>query len=211
MYGQNTEKSLGKVIFKTALKALAAVLAALIIAFAVMSLAFPRTMAGIFESLGDYAFATGYASLSYTYTGDPEDLARCVDDSMLAYNDGNIISYGESLIQHEKFGEICAARDEAIEDFDYRQVVYGNVAAAKYRTGDKNGAIQTAQSALEDGTFPAGNAFGTLALAVIKADDGETAQKIIDGLPAAPQDEEELDYYNKIINALKKLTDEGEV
>lgn len=204
---------MGKVIFKTALKALAAVLAALLIAFAVMSLAFPRTMAGIFESLGEYSFATGYASLSYTYTGDAEDLARCVDDSVLGYNDGNIVGYGESLIAHEKFDEVCVNRDTANGlSFSYKQFVYGNIAAAKYRTGDKDGGVETAKAALEgEEGFPSGNAYITLSLAVIKAGDGATAQKVLESLPAAPSDADELKYYNAIKDELNKLTDEGEV
>ncbi len=194
---------MGKVVLKTALKVVAAILAALVLAFGVMSLAFPRTMAQIFENFGNYSMATGYASLSYTYYGEAEDLGRCFEYSVFSYNDGDAISYGEKLIEHEKFGELCEERKST--GIDYKQFVYGNISAAKYRKGDLDGAIATALSGDAENV----NAFGTLTIAVVKANDKTAANRILEELPAEPSNPENAKYYNAIKSELTKLTQDG--
>ena len=85
------------VVVKTALKTLLGVIIALLIAFAIASLGFPGSMASLFENWGNYSLATGYASLSYSYSGNAEDLARCFQDSVLAGNDGDIVRSAKSF------------------------------------------------------------------------------------------------------------------
>lgn len=194
---------MGKVILKTALKVVAAVLGALVLAFGVMSLAFPRTMAQIFEKFGSYSVAAGYSSLSYTYYGEVGDLGRCFEDSVFAYNDGDTVSYGEKLIKHEKFNELCEERKSS--GIDYKQFVYGNISAAKYRKGDLDGAIAAALAGDAENV----NAFGTLTIAVVKANDKQAASRILQELPAEPSNPENAKYYNAIKNELTKLTQDG--
>ena len=71
----------------------------IVIAFSVVSFAFPQNMAEMFENLGNYSFAVSYASLRYKYTGDCYDLARCAEDSILARADDKIVRYAGELTQ----------------------------------------------------------------------------------------------------------------
>ena len=103
-----------KVIIKTALKTLLALIIVLALAFVGLSLGYPSGMAGFFENCGMYSFAKGYASLSYTYSGNISDLARCFNDGVMAGDDGNTANRGNELISNEKFEEFCIAETERL-------------------------------------------------------------------------------------------------
>lgn len=194
--------SLSKIIVKTILKTVLGLVAVLAVAFLIMSLGFPQTMAGICEKTGAYNLATGYASLRYAYTGSAEDLDRCAGDSILAGNDENIVKYCGSLVKEDEFTEICLKYEG---NGDYRQYVYSKLAAAQYRTGDKEGALASAQEALEGvGGFPAGNAIAALATEVAEARDKDTASKLLAVIEKiSPVGDEESVYYNRVKNILK--------
>lgn len=191
-----------KVIYKTALKALLAVIIALVLAFGVASLAFPQSMASMCEKLGNYSGAVSYASLRYTYTKNVDDLARCADDSILAKSDGKIVKYCGKLVEHEDFDEVC--KKKSTELLDYRQSVYGNLSAAQYRKGETQTAIQTAVKAMEGvNGFPKNNAFVFLTLEVQKKADKDTAVLILEEIKNY---EDQSVTYNAVKNVLTNLT-----
>lgn len=201
-----------KVIFKTALKTLLLVAILALVAFGIASLGFPSEMAELCEKSGNYSLATGYASLSYTYSKDVNDLNRCFIDSVYAKNDGDIIKFGDKLIADEKFEEVCQSNSKTVQTnggtvitIDYRQYVCGNVAAAKYRKGDKNGALETAASAMADVQgFPVNNALAILSLQVIQGRDKDTAVELVKEIEKNHRDAES-DYYNVLVNELTSL------
>ena len=207
---------MSKVILKTALKTLLIVAVVVLVAFGVASLGFPSDMASLCEKSGNYSMATGYASLSYTYSKDVKDLNRCFTDSIYAKNDGNIVKFGDQLIGDEKFSEVCESitvikvivdKKEIERPIDYKQYVYGQVAAAKYRMGDKAQAMETAQEAMtEVEGFPANNALAILSLQVIQSGDKGTAKELLNEITSKHQDES--DYYNVLISELENLSAE---
>lgn len=193
---------MSKIIVKTFIKTVLGLIAILAVAFLIMSFGFPQSMAGMCENVGAYNLATGYASLRYTYTGSAEDLDRCARDSILAGNDENMVKYCGSLVKEDEFTEICLSYDGK---GDYRQYVYSKLTAAQYRTGDKAGALLSAQEALEgvDG-FPAGNALAALATEVAETRDEDTAGKLLAVIEKiSPVGDEESVYYNRVKNILK--------
>lgn len=202
---------MSKVILKTALKTLliAAVLA--LVAFGIASLGFPSEMAGLCERSGNYSMATGYASLSYTYSKNVNDLNRCFIDSVYAKNDNDIVKFGDELISNEKFEEICENNSKKVTAengteiiIDYKQYVHGNVAAAKYRKGNGEEALKTAKNAM-DGVqgFPKNNALSSLALAVIDAGDADFAKTLLEEIQTNHADD--TDYYAALVSELKKV------
>lgn len=206
---------MSKVILKTALKTLLIVAIVVLVAFGVASLGFPSDMASLCEKTGNYSMATGYASLSYTYSKDVKDLNRCFTDSIYAKNDGNIVKFGDQLINDEKFPEVCenitvikvkTDKKEMEIPIDYKQYVYGQVAAAKYRTGNKEQALETAKNAMEgvEG-FPANNALAILSLQVIQSGDKGTAKEL---LKITSKHQDGSDYYNVLISELENLSAE---
>jgi len=139
---------LQKVILKTALKTLLGIFIALILAFTVASLGFPRSMAKMFENWEWYAFSTGYYSLAYSYRGDIDDLAKCAENSILDENDSKIIKYCEKLLAHEDFEGLCERKKNMFGEgltFDYKKFITENLAQAKQRKGIAgSGAFATA-------------------------------------------------------------------
>lgn len=201
-----------KVVFKTAVKAIIGVAILALVVFGVLSLGFPSTMAGLCENTGNFSMAAGYASLSYTYSGDVNDLNRCFADNVQAGNDNDTVRFGEKLIQDEKFGEVCETNSKTVTTengkvfIDYKQFVYGHVACAKYRLGDREAALEAAKSAM-DGVenFPKNNALATLSLQVIQKADKDTAEKILAELERFSPADDEKNYYNTLKSELTKV------
>lgn len=189
-----------KVIIKTALKTLLALIIVLALAFVGLSLGYPSGMAGFFENCGMYSFAKGYASLSYTYTGNISDLARCFNDGVMAGDDGNTANRGNELISNEKFEEFCIAETERL-GLDYRQFVYGNTACAEYRRGQKSEALETALKAVTDkNSFPVNNALAQLAGA---AKGDATVLKLIKAeIESITPQESQKDYYDRVLDSI---------
>lgn len=226
-----------KIIIKTALSTLGIVAGCAVIVFAILSLGFPGTLCGWCEQLGNYGFAVRYASLYYSYTGDVADLARCVEDSILSENDGDITEYCAKLVDDEEFESYCALRDEEINGsiagdddfqditFSYRQYVYGWLAGAHYRGGNTELALGCAIEALDSGfdredftsvgvcdytisKFPPGNALGSLSLSVIEKGDKASGDMLLTVLESASAaDEAEKLYLDTLKGALKALSE----
>lgn len=202
-----------KVIFKTAVKAVFIVAILALIVFGVLSLGFPGTMADLCERTGNYSMATGYASLNYTYSGNVNDLNRCFADSVYAKNDNDIVKFGDKLCADEKFAEVCEINSKTVEtaggtivEIDYRQYVYGNLACAKYRKGDKEGAVSVANTAMEGVQgFPVNNALAILSLQAIQSADKETAQTLKTEVEKFTPAEAEKEYYDILLNELTKV------
>ena len=195
-----------KTICKTALKTLLLLAVVVLVAFGVASLGFPSDMAGLCEKSGNYAMATGYANISYTYTKDVNDLNRCFLDSVHAHNDGNVIKFGEKLIADEKFSEVCESTASLVET-DYKQYVYGRLAAAKYRKGNKDEAVQLALNAMEGVSgFPKNNALAVLSVQVIESGDKDTANILLAEVNSRIPAEGESVYHTALVNELTKAS-----
>lgn len=189
-----------KVIVKTALKTLLAAIIILVLAFAGLSLGYPSGMASFFERCGWYSFAKGYASLSYTYSGNIEDLARCFNDGVMANDDGSTVKFGGELIEKDGFDGLCERETERL-GINYRHFVYGNVSCAKYRRGDKNGALDTAVKAFADkNSFPVNNALTQLAGTA--RGDATTLKLIKAEMESITPLESEKDYYDRVLDSV---------
>lgn len=201
---------MSKVILRTALKTLLAVIIVIIIGFTVLSLGFPKLMASFLEDGGNYSFAAGYASLSYSYSGDVGDLARCVHDYMAAENDEKVAEFGAKLVKHEKFSDYCDSETERLsayydKKFDYRQYICGKIAATKYRLGDNFGTMTIIESAMDHVNFPANNALVQLVLMVQERNDKDFGDEILIYLETITPQESEMVYYNAVKSVLEEL------
>lgn len=195
---------MSKIILKTALKTLLAVFIALIAGFAVLSLGFPRTMASFLEDGGSYSFAAGYCSLSYSYSGDIKDLARCVNDYVAAGDDRHVAEFGDKLVRHENFAEYCDYEKERL-GLDYRQYICGKICYAYYRLGHRFNAMQIVESAMDHVSFPAGNALVQLILLVEDEKDKDFADDILAYMKTITPQESERAYYDAAKSVLENL------
>ena len=201
---------MNNVILKTALKTLLALIMAAVLAFAVASLAFPAHMATLFENMRAYNFAVGYAGLACGYSGTTENLARCLDDSILAGDRVNTVNYGKELVLREGFLEYSQSRTaaerenlpaELREKYDYYNVVYGNIARAQYENGDKDGALQTATDSMANlFGFPVNNPLAALAAAA--SGDKSFAGQLYSAVKAITPTAEQQAYYDEVVAIL---------
>lgn len=201
---------LDKVVVKTAVKTILIILAVLVVVFAVFNFAFPQHMASLTEKMGNYNLAVKYAALRYKYTRDGDDLARCFDDSVLLGNDKYIIEYGEELIDHEDFEEVCQSKNSKYKTFpngkpyNYRFLVVGKVAVAYYNTGKSVEAVNMA--AEENGTtsFADHNPLVILASAVKAKKDAIACALVLEKLDnITPQLQEDINYLEKVKKEVK--------
>lgn len=163
-----------KIILKSASITLAALALAALIVFSMWLLCAPQTMATSCEKTGNYSFAVTCANLRYSYTKSAYDLSRCVDDSILDGNDKLVVKYGEKLISHGKFAEVCKRKSAELSgktgaEFDYKSHICGNVAYSQYARGDLPAAVKAAKKS--------GTEAGFIKLTVAVAERGTDKQK----------------------------------
>ena len=130
-----------KIILISALEGLAALALAALLIFSLWILCAPHTMATASEKAGNYSFAVTCADLKYKYTNKTDDLARCVQDSILAGNDKYIVKYGESFLKKDDFEKTCESRGE-----NFKVYICGNLALAQYNTGSLEKAVETCKT-----------------------------------------------------------------
>lgn len=193
-----------KIVVKTALKTLLIAFIALIAAFMVASFGFPGKMATMCENMGAYSSATLYADLAFNYSRTTSNLARCLDDSVFAGKDENIVKYGDRLIAREDFAAYAEERSAAANGaVDYFGFVYNNLTIAKYNRGDKDGALNTAKTAMEGvSDFPVNNAYAILAIQAASASDAELCQKIYELIVELSPTAEQQNYYLTVLSIL---------
>lgn len=186
------------------------VVALVVVAVAVLHFCFPQVMATFSEKVGNYSLATYYQSQVYKKTGDVNDLTRCVDDAILSGNDEYIVQFGDALVSHEKFDEVCDAKNTRFANIslDFKQYVCGKVAVSKYNLRDFNGAILLAKTANGTATFKNNNALITLSLKIAQAKDVVCATEMLSVLDlVSPTLSADVSRLNQIKQILTDLGD----
>ncbi len=198
---------LQKLVVKTAVKTVLIILGILIAVFAIFNVAFPQHMATVMESVDNYALAVKYANMRYYYTKDGMDLARCFDDSVLSHDDELIIEYGELIVGHSEYEEICLKKNELFGGrFDYNQKVKTSLSLSYYNTGLTLKAIELASSVTGTDGFAEGNALVVLSAAVRSNSDAEGAAEICKVLDVInPTQKNEVSYLNQVKTLLKSI------
>ncbi len=193
-------------IVKTAVKTFLIILCAAVLIFGIVSFACPQHMATFAEQIGNYGIALRYASLRYTYTDDTGDLARCVEDAILAGDDSSVIKYGDEFFEKEDCEQV--ALELYIDtNIDYYGLFSSELVKAYYATGEFGHALELAED-FNDGTdaFEYGCPLMSLAISVISGGDGENAGAMIESLQQlSPSDETQIQYLNDVIERLQAL------
>lgn len=203
---------LERIVVKTAAKTALILLGVLVVAFCVLNLVFPQHMATFTENIGNYTLAVKYASLRYSYTGDVYDLARCVDDSILAEKDDLILDYGEKLLGDEGYAMVVEYKNAQVLNgaMDYDAFVCGKVAVAQYRMGDFDAALELAENSNGTNSFKKGNALAALAVEVRAQRDAESAEKLLAVLDGINSSEEEENKFRDELYRLVRIIAVGQ-
>ena len=207
-FGNNSGWILEKLVVKTAVKTVLIILGILVAVFAVFNFAFPQHMATATEGIGNYELAVKYASLRYYYTKDCGDLARCFDDSVLLGKDEYVLQYGEELVNHKDYAEICRQRNSSQTGsmYDYGHWVNSKLAVSYYNQGKASKAIELAVADNGADSFEYGNAMMSLAAQIKSANDAEAAGVLLGELEKInPADNKEKDYLTQVIDIMRNV------
>ncbi len=177
-----------KIIGKCILSTLAAVATLLIFMISVLCIFFPGTMMGITYNLGMENSSIHFAERAYKSNEDIYFISYATDVAIAEGKRDKIISCGQRLLNNEEFDEFCVRKGDG-----YDLLVTRNVIVAKYKSGDKENAINEAFNSLNGG-FPATNAVVSLLLESINANDKDTVSAVVDKLNTLTVDSEDLVY-----------------
>ncbi len=205
-----------KLVVKTAVKTVLIILGIFVAVFAVFNFAFPQHMASVTESMGNYDLAVKYASLRYYYTKNCDDLARCFDDSVLLGNDKYILDYGENLLRHKDYPDLCRVKNEQQSGtgYDYDRWVKGKLVISYYNTDRKAKAIETAME-LDRGengvlAFEYGSSLMALAARIKTGGDAEAAKAMLAALEeVTPADQTQAENLAQVKIAMNAVISSG--
>ena len=139
--------STDKIILKTILNTLLAILILIVFMFGMLTAFFPSTMMGITYGFGMDGASIYFAERSYNTSGDIYFISYATEVAIGSDDYAKIESCGERFIADSGFDAYCAARNQEIGDVGgtYEQYVYVNVCLAKYETV---GGAKAAESAI---------------------------------------------------------------
>ena len=195
-----------KVILRAVLSTLAAIV--ILIAFMVLALCFifPSTMMQITYDLGMDGASIRNARRAYKYSGDIKYIAYATEVAIGKEDDEYISECGKLFIADDEFVIYCQSRNKALPDGVegvYEQYVYGQVATAEYRLGNKEEAVSVAFDGVES-AFPKNNAVVALLLIAFQNDDYDTLGSIYQGMDEIRSQisSDEMAYFMEIVSLL---------
>ncbi len=164
-----------KVILRTVLTTLAAILTLFVFMFTALTLVFPSTMMEITYDLGMEGASIRFAERAYKNSDLVDYIAYATEVAIETDKDGKIVSCGEKLIADEHFERYCADKESSE---GYRQGIYSQICMAKYELGEGDAAIELASSSIAEGRFPVGNALVALTMTAKVKGDSQTLEKL---------------------------------
>ena len=182
-----------KLVITTAAITLAAIIALISLVYTCLALFSPKTVAGLWSSLGNYGLSVKYYGKQYSKTGDVADLAYlCLKLDERADN-ARAAKYLESLTDDEGFSDYCARADEIGEsEMTAYEYYYGKYAVAVYYGTGIGDAVVVAEKAVSTG-YTEYNAFYVLLIDVetLTASDRQAIAAAITEIKAHLTGEEE--------------------
>ena len=212
--------SVEKIILRSFLSALMAIVILLVFMVGMLVGCFPETMINVSYDMGMEKASVWFAERSYKRHDKIETIAFAttvaIEEGMYA----KIISCGDLMIADEEFEEYCLSKDEenyakygdqtingiAIIEIlgSYDQYVYAQICVAQYKMGDGEGAVERAKD-LTVG-FPRNNALACLFLQASSDGDEVLAQSllgVIEGMNDEAWDDGDKDYREEILSVAK--------
>lgn len=170
--------SVDKVILRTFLTTLTAIIILVASMFLALICVFPQTMMELTYNMGMESSSIYFAEDAYRRTDDVGYIAYATEVAILDDNNAKIVKCGEKLIKDKDFDTYCQKKDaQAQIKTSYEQYVYGQICVAMYKNGKKDEAIERAFALIEN-TFPYNNAVVALLLAANTAQDVQTIEVI---------------------------------
>lgn len=190
---------MNRIVLRSILSTLAAIVALFVGLVLVLSVLFPSTMMGLTYDLGMDDAAIFYARRSYKMSGEVHYIAFATETAIGKDDYAKIHSCGELLLAEEDgFEEYCVRRDEEISRADgtYRNYIYVYLTLAEYEVDGMDDAMALAvegNNGLD--SFKESNAIVVLTVHAMQKND--TA--LVSGVQAIlnsinPTNQAEIDY-----------------
>lgn len=198
---------MSKLFLKAIINTLVGIFAAAVVAWSVITLAFPSALVTVTSNMGWTRVSAWYAASSYVRTRDLNDLAQAVDMSIniVATKKGKIeqgenvkitdddykqvVKYCSILIRMDGFDEFCSSRDSQSAEESQTEVAEGTcknyyytaLVEAYYNTGYKTEALKLAALSLSESTagITSSSAIAVLSYQAIEASDANLCAKIL--------------------------------
>ena len=214
--------SVEKIILRSFLNTLLAILMLLVFMAAMLVAVYPETMMNVSYDMGMEKASIWFAERAYKRHDKIDTIAFATTVAMEEHMYGKVISCGEKMIRDDEFAGYCQAKNDAnaekygnqtvdgtpdgikIVDVlgDYDQFVYAQISIAKYKTGDKAGATKRAVELTVD--FPRNNAVACLLLEADYDGDEHLVQVLLtemDNMYSDAWDTDDKAYFNEIRSA----------
>ena len=168
---------LDKVIIRTVLHTLAAIGVLFVIMICALCFIYPATMMEITFDLGMEKASIRNARRAYKYTDDLYFMAYATETAILIDDNKKIVQCGEELLTEENYNNFMAY--SATKKENYEQYICAQVSLAKYYSGDKQGAVDTAFMLIEkENNFPTNNAAAALWVETLVNNDSAWSEVI---------------------------------
>jgi tetratricopeptide (TPR) repeat protein len=150
---------LKKLVLKTTIITLAAIIGAFMITFGVLIMATPKTVAGIFDDIGGYSASVFFYEKQYDKTGSIEDLAVLVDKLDMEEEPLKVEGYLETLLSREDFKEYCEKKDANKPTLTTKEYYYGNYVIVLIQNGRFDKAVEVADKFVDEEKYTKNNPF----------------------------------------------------
>lgn len=211
--------SVEKIIVRSFLSTLAAIVILLVFMVGMLVAVYPETMMNVSYDLGMEKASVWFAERAYKRHDKIETIAFATAVALEENMYDKILSCGDKMINDNEFADYCQRKDEENEKKyegqteileilgSYDQYVYAQVSVAQYKTGDKDGAVTRAVNAVELASdFPKNNAIVCLLIEADSDGDETLVQTLLLEMETLYSDgwkDADKAYYNEIYSAVK--------
>lgn len=198
-------------IAKTVVITLASIVSLLAVAFGVLSILTPKTVADIFDNLGANNASIFLYQMNYEKTDDIQDLIDIVDKTYANQDSLRQEKYLDMLIAREDFNTFCLASDrESLgkDDFELttKEYYYGYYVSVLYKNEKFNKALEIANDFVKTDGYTKFNPLSTLLDEYrFKFTDDQTAQLEKAIKDARCKNNEQKEYRNNDLQYIKIL------
>jgi len=118
---------LKKLVIKTVLITVAALIGAMALTFGAMAIFAPRSVAGFFDGVGNYSASVFFYEKEYEKTDDIEDLVVIIGKALANDDNEKAEKYTKELLEREDFSSYCLECDKDLKQGEMTTEEYYNV------------------------------------------------------------------------------------
>ena len=190
-----------KLVLKTVLITVAAIILTVAAAYMCLALFFPKTLAKGWEAVGSYDLSVKYYEKQYEKTEDISDLsALCV--KIDAEKDASrAVKYLKLFTENADFLELCEKNDaDGVYGFTAYEIYFGKYAIAAYYNSGIPAAVDVAKAATQSG-YTEHNAFYVILSGVktLTASDGQAISAAVSEIKGGLTDDSQIEFAERDI------------